>query len=55
VLENFPGRDFVEMHVWDEAQNKTIVCKMGETVNKDANGLHAELIELFGGEAVREA
>ncbi len=55
ILEHFPGRDFVEMHVFDESQNKTIVCKMAETVNSDANGLHAELIELFGAEAIAEA
>jgi DNA polymerase-3 subunit alpha len=55
VLEHFPGRDHVELHVWDEAQNKTIVCKMPQTVNKDANGLHAELIEIFGGDAISDA
>jgi hypothetical protein len=42
------------MHVWDEENQKTFVCKMPETVNSESNGLHAELIELFGGDAVEE-
>ena len=39
---------------WDEEQGKTIVCTMPERVNTDANGLHAELMELFGAEAISE-
>jgi DNA polymerase-3 subunit alpha len=55
VLGHFPGRDFVELHVWDEGSHKTLVCKMPQTVRMAANGLHAELIELFGAEAISEA
>ena len=43
------------MHVWDEDSQRTIVCKMPERVNATASGLHAELIELFGGDSVSEA
>jgi DNA polymerase-3 subunit alpha len=52
ILMHFPGRDFVELHVWDAGQEKTIVCRMPERVNAEANGLHAELMEMFGAEAV---
>jgi DNA polymerase-3 subunit alpha len=54
VLEHLPGRDFVELHVWDDAGQRTIVCKMPQTVEKNSSGLHAELIELFGGDAVSD-
>ena len=54
VLGHFPGRDFVEMHVWDEDTQHTIVCKMAERVAAAATGLHAELIELFGGDAIAQ-
>jgi DNA polymerase III subunit alpha len=54
VLSHFPGRDFVELHVWDEEARRTIVCKMPQTVDGSSNGLHAELIELFGGGAIAE-
>lgn len=52
VLSHFPGRDIVELHVWDESGQRTIVCKMPERVDRSANGLHAELMDLFGGGAV---
>jgi len=52
VLMHFPGRDFVELHVWDAEAEKTIVCRMPERVNAEAAGLHAELMEMFGAEAV---
>jgi DNA polymerase-3 subunit alpha len=54
VLGHFPGRDFVELNVWDEQSQKTIVCKMPQTVKMASTGLHAELIELFGAEAITE-
>jgi DNA polymerase-3 subunit alpha len=54
ALGHFPGRDFVEMHVWDEESQQTIVCKMPERVAAAAPGLHAELIELFGGDSISE-
>jgi hypothetical protein len=43
------------MHVWDAENQRTVVCTMGERVNADANGLFAELMELFGGDAVEHA
>jgi DNA polymerase-3 subunit alpha len=55
ILTQFPGRDTVEMHVWDADNQRTVVCKMAERVNADANGLHAELMELFGSEALTGA
>lgn len=55
ILGHFPGRDFVELHVWDESKGRTLVCAMPERVNVDANGLHAELMELFGIDAVSAA
>jgi DNA polymerase-3 subunit alpha len=55
ILTHFPGRDIVEMHVWDAENQRTVVCTMGERVNADANGLFAELMELFGGDAVEHA
>jgi DNA polymerase-3 subunit alpha len=51
-LSRFPGRDVVELHVWEEDEGKTIVFKMPQTVDGAANGLHAELLEIFGAQAV---
>ena len=50
-----PGRDVVELHVVDERRTTTLRlprCRSAWT--RDANGLHAELMELFGADAVRE-
>ncbi len=55
ILTSFPGRDVVELHVWDVSKGKTIVCTMPERVNGNANGLHAALIELFGLDSVEAA
>lgn len=55
ILTHFPGRDIVEMHVWDEENQRTLVCTMGERVNASASGLFAELMELFGGGSVEHA
>ena len=55
VLTSFPGRDIVELHVWDEPNGKTIVCTMPERVDANANGLHARLLEMFGMQAVTGA
>jgi DNA polymerase III subunit alpha len=52
ILSHFPGPDFVELHVWDEGGQRTLVCKMPERVDKSSGGLHAELIDLFGGDAI---
>jgi hypothetical protein len=55
ILTHFPGTDIVELHVWDAENKRTVVCTMGERVNADANGLYAELMELFGGGSVEHA
>jgi len=55
ILGHFPGRDVVEMHVFDAEKDRTVVCTMQERVNADANGLYAELMEVFGPEAVSSA
>ncbi len=55
ILTHFPGRDIVELHVWDEVAEKTHICTMPERVNADANGLYAELMEMFGAAAVESA
>jgi len=55
ILTHFPGRDVVEMHVWDAEGQRTVVCTMPERVNADANGLYAELMEVFGGGSVDHA
>lgn len=55
VLTTFPGRDVVEMHVWDAEKSRTVVCTMPERVNAEAAGLYAELMEIFGGDAVDHA
>lgn len=55
ILTRFPGKDVVELHVFDASKNKTIVCTMPERVNANANGLHAELMEIFGLDAIEGA
>jgi DNA polymerase-3 subunit alpha len=54
VLSHYPGRDVVDLKVWDDEASRTIVCRMPQTVNAQANGLHAELMEIFGGDALSE-
>ncbi len=54
ALQHYPGRDVVELHAWDEEQGKFLECRMPYLVNMHANGLHAELILLFGAEAISE-
>ena len=54
VLRRYPGRDWVSMHVLDEQTGKTIECRMQERVDRDSNGLHADLIMLFGADAITE-
>ncbi|MEI7815500.1 MAG: OB-fold nucleic acid binding domain-containing protein, partial [Coriobacteriia bacterium] len=53
ILEHHNGRDFVELHMADEGGN-TIVARMQQTVDREAPGLYAELIELLGGDAIAE-
>ena len=52
TLSHYPGKDVLEVHL--EQLGKTKMFRLPTGVNKDATGLHAELIELFGTEAVRE-
>ncbi len=51
VIRHYPGKDVLEIHV-DIIGKTKVFAKPG--VDKDASGLHAELIEMFGAEAVRE-
>ncbi len=52
VIETYPGRDSLLLEVVDNGSRK--MFKVGGGVDSQAGGLHAELIELFGGSAVRE-
>lgn len=52
ILERYPGRDVLELHLKGEQSTKVWKCG---TVDLNAGGLHAELMEVFGGQAVREA
>ena len=52
ILRLYPGRDVLEIHV--DGIGSTKMFRLQEGVNRDANGLHAELIEVFGAQAVRE-
>ena len=54
VVARYPGRDIVVLMVRDEETGKLLECKMPTTVDMSANGLHAELILLFGAEAITE-
>jgi len=53
ILEHYPGRDVVELLVTDPS-GTTLVAHMPQTVNREVPGLHAELIELFGGDSIVE-
>jgi DNA polymerase-3 subunit alpha len=55
LLRHYPGRDTVELHVWDPANERTLVCHMEERVNSEAGGLHAELLEMFGPQSIQQA
>ncbi len=52
IIGQYPGRDALEIHLTSEDGMK--VYRLPEGVDRDANGLHAELLEVFGGDAVRE-
>ena len=52
IIEHYEGRDYLELRV--AGNGKTQVYNAGR-VDGAASGLHAELIELFGAGAVREA
>jgi DNA polymerase-3 subunit alpha len=52
TLAHYPGKDVIEVHL--EQLGKTKMFRLPSGVDKDATGLHAELIELFGTKAVRE-
>ncbi|MCL2503770.1 MAG: DNA polymerase III subunit alpha [Coriobacteriia bacterium] len=53
ILKHFPGKDPIELHVWDQERGKTIKCRMSEEVDSSAGGLRAELIDLFGADAIK--
>jgi DNA polymerase-3 subunit alpha len=55
ILTHFPGRDRVELEVWDEASERFVISAMPHRVNADASGLFAELMELFGSDAITSA
>jgi len=52
ILRLYPGRDVLEIHV--DGIGSTKMFRLQEGVDRDAHGLHAELIEVFGAQAVRE-
>ena len=52
IIARYPGQDTLELHL--KGAESTKIWKCG-TVNRSSTGLHAELMELFGGTAVREA
>ena len=54
VLVRYPGKDVVVLMVRDEETGKLLECRMPMTVDMGANGLHAELILIFGAEAIAE-
>jgi DNA polymerase-3 subunit alpha len=54
ALQHHPGRDVVVLIAWDEELGKFLECRMPYLVDRNSNGLHAELIMLFGPEAITE-
>ncbi|HET6497813.1 MAG TPA: DNA polymerase III subunit alpha [Coriobacteriia bacterium] len=53
LVEVFPGRDSLIFEVTGDESRK--VYRIGSGVDARSSGLHAELIEMFGSSAVREA
>ncbi|MDO9108454.1 MAG: DNA polymerase III subunit alpha [Coriobacteriia bacterium] len=51
ILARYPGKDTLELHL--SGSESTKVWKCGN-VDRFSNGLHAELMEVFGGQAVSE-
>ncbi len=54
TLQHYPGRDVVVLFAWDEEQCLLLECRMPYLVDRNSNGLHAELILLFGADAIAE-
>jgi DNA polymerase-3 subunit alpha len=52
ILRLYPGRDVLEIHV--DGIGSTKMFRLQEGIDRDAHGLHAELIEVFGAQAVSE-
>ena len=52
IIKRYPGRDSLEIHLVGEDGTK--VYRMPDGIERDSNGLHAELLEVFGGDAVSE-
>jgi hypothetical protein len=53
ILSRYPGRDVVEMHL-KRTDGSTMVCALEQRIDRDAPGLHGELMEVFGGGSVRD-
>jgi len=54
IIAQYPGTDIAVLCVTDEETGKTFEAALPGTINADSNGLHAELIMLFGAEAIRQ-
>ncbi|MGV8083059.1 MAG: DNA polymerase III subunit alpha [Coriobacteriia bacterium] len=54
ILSRFPGRDSVVMLVRDPGSDRLLEAQMPQTVDAWSSGLRAELMEVFGGDALRE-
>ncbi len=52
ILARYPGKDTLELHLVGPESVKVWKCG---NVDRHSNGLFAELMEVFGGQAVREA
>jgi len=52
IIKRYPGRDSLEIHLVGEGGIK--VYRMPDGIERDSNGFHAELLEVFGGDAISE-
>ncbi len=52
IVERYPGRDTLELRLKGTEATKVLACGM---VDRFSNSMHAELMELFGAAAVRDA
>jgi len=54
VLAQYPGTDTAVLCVTDEETGRTFEAPLPAPIDADSNGLHAELILLFGAESITE-
>jgi threonine dehydratase len=54
VLSHFPGRDSVVMLVRDPNSDRLLEAQMPQRVDSWSTGLRAELMEIFGADAIRK-